>query len=491
MRTAIVIGAGFAGLAAAASLASKGFKVKVFEKNDRPGGRAGIWRSHGYTFDLGPSFYWMPDVFESFFARFGERLSDHYQLVRLDPSYKVVFGANDEMSLPASREKLSDLFEKVEPGGARSLDRFLGEAKVKYDLGMSAAHKPSLSWLEYLEPRLLKGMLGTSVLTSLRKHVQAHFQDDRLRTLMEFPVLFLGAAPGKIPAMYSLMNYADMELGTWYPMGGMSSVVDSMARLATSQGAQFHFDEPVIGSVTESGTIVHVKTTKGQYPCDVVVATADYHHVERSLLKENERSYSDRFWEGQAMAPSVMMFYLGFDRKLPRLEHHTLFFDRPMDAHLAEVHDDPRWPTDPLFHVCCPSRTDPSVAPPGHENVVVLIPIAAGLEDTPAYREHYFQLVMDRLSQFTGIDLRSALVVQRSYSINDLISDHNAFRGNAYGLANTLGQTGPLRPKVKSRKISNLYYAGQLTVPGPGVPPALISGQIAADLIASSKYEMQ
>ena len=484
MPHALVIGTGFAGLAAAASLARKGFEVTVVEKNAEPGGRARVWRDKGFTFDMGPSFYWMPEVFERFFADFGERVSDHYQLARLDPSYSVVFGPQEKWMLPADPIALRAFFESKEKGAGAQLDRFLAEAKLKYDLGMGElVYRPSLSWSEYMHPGLIAGLLKTKVFRSLRKHVQAHFTNDRLRLLMEFPVLFLGAAPQNTPALYSLMNYADMELGTWYPMGGMGKVVDAFVRVAEKQGATLRLNEPVKRIIVEGSKAVGVETDKGILRADVVVAGADYHHVDQELLPEAMKGYSADYWKGRTMAPSGLLFYLGFDRVLPDLEHHTLFFDESLDQHSTEIYDEPQWPSKPLFYTSCASKTDPTVAPAGMENMVILIPIAPGLDDRDETREHYYSRVMDRLEKHLGFDPRPHVVLKRSYSINDLQSDYNAFRGNAYGMANTIMQTGPLRPSMKSRKIANLYYTGQLTVPGPGVPPAIISGQVVADLI--------
>jgi phytoene desaturase len=372
----------------------------------------------------------------------------------------------------------------VEPGAGNALQRFMDEARIKYELGMNElVYRPSLSWLEYAHPGLITGLLSTHVISSLRKHVRKHFAHDHIRQVMEFPVLFLGAAPQNTPALYSLMNYADMALGTWYPMGGMGCVVDGMQKVARTQGVDLRTGVTVERIVVEQGRATGVDTSAGRMNADVVVAGADYHHVEQQLLGPEHRSYSDRYWEGRTMAPSALMFYLGVDRRIPSLDHHTLFFDEPLDQHSADIYDTPRWPERPLFYTSCASKTDPAVAPEGMENLVILIPIASGLEDSERMREHYFHVVMERIQRQIGIDLRPHVVVKRSYCLNDLVADYNSFRGNAYGLANTLMQTGPLRPQMKSRKVKGLYFAGQLTVPGPGVPPALISGQVVADLI--------
>ena len=481
--SAIVIGSGFAGLSAATSLAHKGHRVTLLEKNTQPGGRARVLREAGFTFDMGPSWYWMPEVFEQYFARFGRRVEDQYDLVRLDPSYQVVFGPDDHWMIPARMEELEAFFERVEPGAGEQLRKFLAEAKIKYELGMNElVYRPALNWSEFMLPKVMSGMLKVSVFSSLGKHVARHFKDQRLRQLMEFPVLFLGATPQNTPALYSLMNYADMSLGTWYPMGGMGRIIDAMVKLAREEGVELRTDSPVDRILVENGRAVGVQVNGAELRADVVVAAADYHHAE-NLLAPEHRTYSENYWKGRVMAPSSLLFYLGFDRELPRMEHHNLFFDEPLDQHAREIYDDPKWPTRPLLYTSCGTKTDPSVAPAGHENMVVLIPIAPGLQDTPEVRERYLQLTLDRLTRHTGVDLRAHLVLQRSFCINDFVNDYNSFRGNAYGLANTLTQTAVLKPRIKSRKVKGLYFTGQLTVPGPGVPPTLISGQVVADLI--------
>lgn len=483
-RTAIVIGSGFAGMAAATTLASKGYAVTLIEKNEEVGGRARVWRAKGFTFDMGPSWYWMPEVYERYFERFGGSVEARYDLVRLDPSYQVIFGKDDRWDVPAGIPALKDLFERVEPGAGAALDRFLAEARLKYELGMQQlVYRPSLSWTEYLRPDVLGGLLRTTALSSLRKHVAGHFTDPRLRMLLEFPVLFLGATPDKTPALYSLMNHADMALGTWYPMGGMGRVVEGMMHVARQMGVDVRTGLKVDRVLVEGGKVVGVSTSKGELRAGTVVAAADYHHVEQELLGKEHRGYSERYWNSRVMAPSSLIFYLGFNRRLPGLLHHNLFFDASLNDHARQIYDRPDWPARPLMYICAPSLTDPSVAPEGHENVFALIPIAPGLTDTEGTRDHYRRLVLDKLSTYTGVEVTPHLVLERSYCINDFRGDYNAFRGNAYGLANTWRQTAVLKPRMKSRRVDGLYFAGQLTVPGPGVPPSIISGQVVAELI--------
>lgn len=487
-KDVIVIGSGIAGLAASAVLAQAGWQVTVVERNSTTGGRARTWAQDGFHFDMGPSFYWMPDVFDRFFLRFGSKAADHYDLHRLDPSYSVIFGEGDRWEVPTGREAVAKFFEQEERGSGEKLRSFLDEAAVKYRLGMQdAVYKPSLHWYEYADRRLLAGVMSTTVFPSLRSHVRTRFTSSRIRQVLEFPVLFLGATPQKTPALYSLMNHADIDGGTWYPMGGMGKVMDAMRRIAEQQGANISTSDAVQRILVKNGKAIGVSSQSGARYAQVVLSTADYHHVEQDLLEPRYRSYSEAYWSGRTMAPSVLLFYIGLDKRLPNVEHHTLFFDEDLDRHGEDIYQRRCWPEKPLFYLSCTSRTDPSTAPPGCENLVILIPIASGSIDDEPTHERYFQLVSDRIQRHLGLDIRRHIKVKRSYCVNDLKEDYNAYRGNAYGLASTLRQTGPGRPRMKSRKVEGLYYAGQLSVPGPGMPPALISGQVAADLIIKER----
>ncbi|GGK77384.1 phytoene desaturase family protein [Rufibacter glacialis] len=480
-KKVIVIGAGFAGLAAAANLAQAGYAVTLLEKNEGAGGRARVFHALGFTFDMGPSWYWMPDVFEQFFKKFGKTTADYYQLVRLDPSYQVLYGPGDVMELPAAMPALEALFESLEPGSAVKLRTFLKQAAYKYEVGINnLVYKPSRSLTEFFDVKLLLDVLRLDVFQSMHKHVRKFFQHPRLIQLMEFPILFLGALPQNTPALYSLMNYADMALGTWYPMGGMHKIVEAMVALAKEQGVELRLGEEVERLEVLNGRITRVITAKGQYEAEVVIGGSDYHHLETNLLPQEARSYSDKYWDSRVMAPSSLIFYLGVDKKLDGLRHHNLFFDEDFGPHAHEIYTHPAWPKNPLFYVSVPSKTDPSVAPEGKENLFILIPVAPDLQDTPEVREKYYQMVMTRLEKITGQEIRSHVLYKRTYAHQDFIKDYHAFKGNAYGLANTLLQTAVLKPSLKSKKVHNLFYTGQLTVPGPGVPPSLISGQVVA-----------
>lgn len=484
-KKAIVIGAGFAGLSAATSLAEKGFQVKILEKNAQAGGRARFFKHEGFHFDMGPSWYWMPDVFENYFAKFGKKVSDYYTLDRLDPSYRVYFGQDDYVDVPAGTEACITLFEQIEPGSGAKLRKFMEDSAYKYEVGINdLVYKPGRSLLEFADWRIMKGLIQLDLLKSMRKYVHSHFKNPKLQQLMEFPILFLGATPDNTPALYSLMNYADIDGGTWFPRGGMHEIVKAMVSLAEEVGVKLHLDHAVEEVEIKGGDITAVLTSKGRFEADVIVNAADYHHFEQQILPKSYRQYSPKYWENRAMAPSSLLYYLSVDQKVEGILHHTLFFDEDFDQHAEEIYTQPQWPSKPLFYVSATSKTDANAAPEGKENVFLLMPLAPGLEDSEENREKYYHVMMDRLEGLTGQEIRSHVTFKRSYAMQNFESDYNAFKGNAYGLANTLKQTAILKPGLKSKKVANLYYAGQLTTPGPGVPPSLISGIVVASEIA-------
>lgn len=481
MKKVIVIGAGFSGLAAATGLADKGYDVTILEKNSMAGGRARVFEAEGFTFDMGPSWYWMPDIFDNYFAKFNKKTSDYYDLVRLDPSYAVILEGNETIALPAGVDKLEALFEEMESGSGVKFREFLRQAEYKYDVGINQfVWKPSRSISEFVSVKLLYDVVRLDVFQSFAKHIRKFFTDDKILKLMEFPILFLGATPENTPAMYSLMNYAEMQLGTWYPMGGMHKIVKGMVALAEEKGVKILYNQEVQKVVVNNGIAKQVITSQGTFDTDAVVASADYHHVEDKILGQTYRNYDEEYWDKRVMAPSSLLFYLGVNKRIPKLLHHNLFFDEDFSLHAHEIYTEPKWPSKPLFYASAPSVTDSSVAPEGCENIFLLIPVAPDLEDTEEMREKYYDILMERLEKYCGTSIRDAVVYKRSYAHHDFKQDYHAFKGNAYGLANTLMQTALLKPTLKSKKIQNFYYTGQLTVPGPGVPPSLISGLLVA-----------
>ncbi|MEO7216166.1 phytoene desaturase family protein [Mucilaginibacter sp.] len=477
----IIIGAGFAGLASACVLAKEGYQVTVLEKNDQPGGRARVWEKDGFKFDMGPSWYWMPDVFENFFALFGKKPADFYDLKRLDPGYRVYYGKDDILDLPADMGDLEALFESIEPGSSKGLQLFLEQAAYKYKVGMGEyVFRPSHSITEFIDWNLIRKSVSMQLLTSMSSHVRKYFKNPKLIKLLEFPVLFLGARPKDTPAMYSMMNYADLALGTWYPMGGMNEIVKAMVSIAESYGVEIRLNTEVIKMEVANEKVTNIKTTQGDFKADFVITGADYEHADQHLLDKPHRNYTEKYWDSRTMSPSSLLFYIGTNKKIPGIQHHNLFFDEDFEQHAKEIYTDPKWPSKPLFYVCCTSKTDPDAAAEGCENLFFLMPLAPGLEDSDALREQYFNIMVDRFEQVTGQPLRDSIILKRSYAMEDFKADYHSFKGNAYGLANTLAQTAFFKPSMRAKHIKNMLYTGQLTVPGPGVPPALISGQIAA-----------
>lgn len=476
-----IIGSGISGLSAAAYAAAAGNTVHVFEKNAGPGGRARQFHTeNGYTFDMGPSWYWMPDIIDNFFQDFDRHATDYFDLMPLDPQFEMIF-SEENVAIPREYSQMKAVFEQIEPGAGARLDNFMEAAKYKYEVGMrDFVNKPCYSWLEFMSPKIARSALRLDLLSGFRKYVQKYFKNPKLISLMEFPVIFLGASPRKIPAMYSLMNYGGYALGTWYPKGGFFELVKAMKAVAEEQGATFHFNQPVESMQCADSAVQYLVINGQRQAFDAVIASSDYHHTE-TLLEPSLRNYDESYWAARTFAPSCLIYYLGFKERIPNLKHHTLFFENDLDAHIDSIYVDKTWPEKPLFYACCPSQTDDGVAPEGHENVFLLMPLAMGIEDDEETRERYLVDMIARLEKHTGATgLLDKMDYKKSYCVSDFIQDYNAYGGNAYGLANTLSQTAVWKPAIKNKKLKNLFYTGQLTVPGPGVPPSIISGKIVA-----------
>ena len=475
-----VIGSGISGLSTACFLAKEGHNVTLLEKNETIGGRARQFSEEGFVFDMGPSWYWMPEVFERFYNQFNHTASDFYELKRLDPSYRVFWKNESYDDVPANIEEYYAWFEELEPGSSKKLDKFLKEAAYKYTAGMNdLVNKPSLKWSEFIDKRILMGMFQLHMFSSFSKYIRKYFKHPKILSLLEFPVLFLGAMPKDTPALYSLMNYADIELGTWYPMGGMFKIIEAFEQIAKEQGVKILTNQEVKGFEYRNNEIIATHTNTDTFSTDYVISGADYQHTDKNLVNQYS-NYSEDYWNTRKMAPSSLLFYLGINKKIDNLEHHNLFFDADFDKHAVEIYENPTWPKDPLFYACCPSKTDNTVAPEGYENLFLLVPLAPDLEDSEEMREKYFNILIDRVEKQTNCTFRENIIYKRSYCLTDFKKDYNAYKGNAYGLANTLLQTAILKPSLKNKKLKNMYYTGQLTVPGPGVPPSIISGEVVA-----------
>ena len=478
-----VIGGGFSGLSTASYLAKAGYEVTLFEKNSTVGGRNRKFSEEGFTFEMGPSWYWMPEVFDNYFSDFGKNRSDYYDLTKLNPSFSIVYKNREKLDIPSEAKDLFDFFENIEKGAGAQFTTFMNDAKYKYDASMTnLILKPGKSIFEFFEWSIMKDVFKLNLFSNFKKFVRKHFTDERLTNLMDFPVLFLGSAPENTPALYSLMNYAGLMLGTWYPDNGMYRIIESMEEVAKELGVKIHTDNEVSEILISHEQISGLISNEIKYDFDAIVASGDYKHME-TLLPLKFRNYNDKYWDTRTLAPSSLIFFLGIDKKVPGIEHHTLFFDESLEKHTEQIYFDPKWPEKPLFYVCAPSKTDQKLAPENCENIFILIPIAAGIEDNNSIREYYYNIVIKRLEQQINEPLKEHVIYKKSYCINDFKSDYHSYKGNAYGLANTLQQTAILKPKLNNKKLKNLVYAGQLTVPGPGMPPALISGKLAANEI--------
>ncbi len=479
-----IIGSGFSALSAACYLAKAGCEVSIFEKNSTVGGRARQLVKEGFTFDIGPSWYWMPDIFEKFFNDFGKKSSDYYALDKLSPAYKIFF-SDDVITIGDCMDKICEEFERIEEGSAEPLRKFIAKAQKHYDIAINkVVLKPGLSPFELVTKETITRV--DQFFKTISSEVRKKFKNPKLISTLEFPVLFLGAKPSQTPSFYSFMNFADFGLGTWHPKGGMYEVIKAMQSLAESLGVQIHTNSNVELINVENGKAHSITVNAKTIASDVVLSGADYHHTE-TLLEPNYRQYSEKYWESRTFAPSSLLFYVGFNTKLKNIEHHNLFFDTDFEAHAEQIYDQPQWPKDPLFYVNFPSVTDKSMAPEGCETGFFLIPIAPGLEDTGDLRETYFDLIISRFEKQTQQSIKQNILFKESFCVNDFVEAYNSYKGNAYGMANTLMQTAFLRPKLKSKKVDALYFTGQLTVPGPGVPPSLISGKLVSELILNKK----
>ena len=476
-----IIGSGFSSLAASCYLAQAGHRITIYEKNQTVGGRARQFKKDGFTFDMGPTWYWMPDVFERFFNDFGKAPSDFYELEKLNPAYRVYFDVNNFITIGDTLEKITEAFEKEEPGSSVKLRKFMSHALDNYNIAIKdLVYRPGVSPLELMTTATVK-KIG-QFFSTISKDVRREFTNPKLISILEFPVLFLGAKPSKTPSFYSFMNYADFGLGTFHPKKGMYSVIEGIKTLAEELGVEIRTNQNVEKIIINEGKATALLVNGEKINADVILSGADYHHTE-TLLDKKYRQYSEDYWKNKTFAPSALLFYVGFDKKIENVDHHTLFFDVDFEKHSQEIYDSPQWPDEPLFYASFPSKTDENVSPEGKEAGIFLIPLAPGLDDIPEIREEYFEKIMERFEKITNQEVKKYVIFKESFCINDFISDYNSYKGNAYGLANTLLQTAFLRPKLKSGKVKNLFFTGQLTVPGPGVPPALISGKLVAGLI--------
>ncbi len=523
LQTAVV-GGGIGGLAAAASLAADGADVTVFEQGDRVGGSANLITREGFRFDTGPSWYLMPGTFERFFAQFDREPSDYYELTRLDPHYRVFWKDGDRADVSDDRSQVRSLFESYEDGAGAALDDYLADAAEAYELGLKRFVYTDRSRLrDFLDWDVLKSGRALPMLRSMDDYVQEYVQHPKLRQLLEYTLVFLGGSPYNTPALYSMLSHADLNLGVYYPDGGMYAVVEALRDLGRELGVEFRtetrveeiapadetthdtsvttnasvgahdpssaaaetpFDQQFVVTTESVGdTAEHQSgSASGATRADAVVSNLNPAVAERELLPSSLRRHDDGYWDRATLAPSAYMLYLGVEGSVEPLAHHTLVLPTDWDEHFASIFDDPAWPDDPAYYVSVPSLTDDTVAPDGHETVVVLVPIAPGLDDSPTAREQYRETVLDDLASHTGVDFRGRIVVEEDACVSEFAEQLGAPGGSALGLAHTLDQTGALRPGHRGGA-EGLYFTGGYTTPGIGVPMTLLSGAQTADAL--------
>jgi len=484
----IVIGAGFAGLTSAALLAHEGYQVKVVEKNPEPGGRARDYQKDGYRFDMGPSWYLMPEIFDDFFKKLGKNREDYYQLTKLDPSYRVFFSPQERVDISPDRETNLELFEKYEPGGRKKLEKYLDLAEYKYNTAVNEfLYREYKNIFSFFNKKIIFKGLQLDIFSSLDSYVAKFFKNPKLQKILAYAMVFLGSSPQNAPALYSIMSHIDLNLGVWFPSKGMIAVIEGMVKLCEELGVTFEFNNPVTKIEVEGKEAHSVVTAKGAYPADIVVSTADLHHSETRLLEPRYQTYPEKYWKKKVLAPSMFIMYVGINKKLPQIAHHNLYFQEDWNKHFDTIFKKPSWPKDPCYYVSCTSKTDDKVAPQGGENLFFLIPVAPGLDDNDQVRAQVEEETFEHFENLIGEKIRDNIQVKRIFSHRDFISDYNALKGTALGLSHTLDQTAVFRPDHKSKKVKNLYYSGQYNHPGVGVPMTIISSVVLRDRLLKER----
>jgi phytoene desaturase len=480
-----VVGGGFGGLSTACYLADAGADVTVVEKNDQLGGRASVLEAEGFRFDMGPSWYLMPDVFERFFGHFDSEPTDYYGLERLDPHYRVFFKDGDRIDVRADRAANRETFADYEEAAGEAFDDYLDTAETHYETAMGEfvyTDRPRLrDWVDL--DVLRAAPIGLQLLGTMDDYVADYFEHPKLRQLVQYTLVFLGGSPKNTPALYNMMSHVDFNLGVYYPEGGMGGVVDGIAELGRELGVSYVTGAEVTEIISRRDGFELELADGSRRTFDRVVSDADYAHTERELLPEHERQYGADYWDSRTYAPSAFLLYLGVEGDVEDLAHHTLVLPPDWDGHFEQIFDDPGWPDDPAYYVCVPSATDDSVAPDGHAALFVLVPIAPGLEDGRRTRERYRDRLLADLAENTGVDFRDRIVFEERFSVSEFADRYNSYRGTALGLAHTLRQTAVFRPNRRSAAVDGLYFTGSYTTPGIGVPMCLIAGEHTANAV--------
>jgi len=483
-NSAVIIGGGVGGLACACYLAKEGIKVTLVEKNEQIGGRASVLERDGFRFDMGPSWYLMPDVFERFFKFFDREPKDYYELIQLDPHYRIFFKDGEKIDIFSDIEKNKNTFEKIEAGSGESLVKYLDKSKITYEIGMQKfVYKDRPKLIDYFSWDVLRNAHKVKLFGSMQNHVAKYFSNSKLQQIMQYTLVFLGGSPKNTPALYNLMGHVDFNLGVYYPKGGMGNVISAMVELGEELGVEYKLNFEVDSIEGERGSFVLKSVFGEEIKSDVVVSNADYRHTEMELLPKKMMQYDSKYWKSRVYAPSAFLIYLGVKGGIEPLIHHNLVIPVDWDDHFEKIFTDPAWPDDPAYCICAPSDTDNSVAPSGCSNMFILVPIAAGLEDSEEVRKEYRNKILEDILENTGVEIEDRIIVEEHFSVKDFLNKYNSSKGSALGIAHTLNQTGPLRPNHRSKKLDGMYYTGGYTRPGIGVPMCLISGEHTAKVV--------
>ncbi len=509
-RKVIIIGSGYGGLSSAALFAEAGFDVEIFEKNAHIGGRAGmievgkdkngIWREQSisakpkkdtFRFDTGPSWYLMPDVFEHYFKLLGEDINDHLDLIRLDPSYQVVF--KDTLigltKIHGNLTKDKPTLEALEPQAVEKLEKYLHSSSKQYKIAMERfLYKNYDSVRDFMTPQMMTEGLKLNVLSNLEKYVSKKFTSKELQKILLYHVVFLGASPKNTPALYNIMSHVDFKQGVFYPMGGIYELTKSLAKLCEDRGVKIHLSSPVSSIEVSGGRATGVIAGGKELKADIVISNADRHFTDTQLLDSGHREFSAKSWGKRTMAPSALLMYLGIEGEYPELEHHNLVFSKDWNKNFKAIFDTKALPDDPSFYVCNPNKTDPSVAPKGHENIFALVPLPATLKFSEQDYQDYAEKILDTMErQLRMPGFKNKIVYKKLYTAKEFESDYHSYQGTALGFAHTLKQTAIFRPNNQHPKIPNLLYVGATTVPGIGMPMCLISAELAYKRLIGDK----
>lgn len=493
MKSAIIIGAGIGGLATANLLAKAGYQVTVYEKNAQPGGRAGTMKLDGFTFDTGPSWYLMPEVFQHYFELFGKSVRQELDLVRLTPAYKVFFEDAEPITITSDSEQDSATFEAIEPGAGKKLINYVANGNSIYQLSLKHfLYTNFTSYRDLVRWDILRHSIRMARLafTPIHSYVRRYVRDARLQQILEYPMVFLGSSPFSAPAIYSLMSALDFREGVYYPRGGVYTIIERLVALGTELGVTYHYSTPVKRITTDGMHATGVILENGsQLTADVVISNADLHFTETQLLSANEQTYPPSYWQAQEPGPSALLMYLGVKDSVPELEHHNLFFVADWEQNFRSIFDEKTIPASASLYICKPSATDSTVAPKGSENLFVLVPLPAGIEVDDSEANNIADSYLDIIEKQLQIpDFKKRITVKKVFSPSDFGSTYNAWQNSALGPSHILRQSALFRTQNQSKKIKNLYYVGGFTVPGIGLPMCLIGAELVYKRLAGDQH---